>query len=160
MRHPPPAPSQHVSYRLLVDLASVAPSGGEAEYVAKRLLDYRAVKEIDSNVNRKIELAINWAREFSLEQSSVEIGLTEADAIREIALKLESLRDADSIQTLIFDVAKSRGIKPPVLFKALYLALLGVNQGPRLGPYIVDVGPSRVAARLRNAVQSEAAALQ
>src|SRR5207253_2608010 len=74
---PPAAPSQHIPYRLLVELAKVAPPDNPVEYIEKRLQDYRAIKQVDEAVERKISYALNWAKEFPSEELSMEIGAKE-----------------------------------------------------------------------------------
>ncbi|MGA2876241.1 MAG: lysine--tRNA ligase [Nitrososphaerales archaeon] len=146
---PPAAPSQHVPYRLLVELASVAPDQNAAEYISKRLVDYRAVKQVDDGITKRIALAINWQKEFSLPETEIQISEKEKAAIVEVSSKVASLKDPQEIQTLIFDTARSNVLEPSELFKAIYRLLLGVERGPRLGPYILDIGPAKVAERFR-----------
>jgi lysyl-tRNA synthetase class 1 len=52
------------------------------------------------------------------------------------------------LQSEIFEIAKRNGIEPAQFFKALYKVLLGSERGPRLGPYIVDLGKDRVKETL------------
>lgn len=149
---PPSVPDQHVPYRLLVELATVAPDQNAEAYISKRLIDYRAVKQVDDGVRKKIELARNWAREFSLPESKVEIGDKEKKAVNELASKVSEMNDPQEIQATIFNIARSNELEPSALFKALYQILLGVERGPRLGPYIIDVGPGKVSERLRRQI--------
>ena len=149
---PPSVASQHVSYRLLVQLAKVAPPDNALDYIAKRLLTYRAVKTVDDQIRRKIGYALNWSKEFSLEAPMVELTQEEKKAVLDFSSKLDSLDDPNLVQTLIFDTAKSSGLEPSALFRALYLSLLGVERGPRLGPYVVDVGSRNVAQKLEKIV--------
>ena len=143
----------HVPYRLLVDLANAAPEDAPEGYVLKRLLDYKVVREQDEPLMRKIRYALKWAKENSLEQLHVELNEKEKKAIADLASKLrEATRDPQAIQTMIFDCARSNGLMPPELFKALYATLLGAQKGPRLGPYIADIGPGKVAEKLNEAV--------
>ncbi len=151
---PPLAPSQHVPYRLLVELASVAPDQNPEEYVSKRLLDYRAVKQTDDGIRNRVKLALNWAKEFSLPETRIEISEKEKALIAAVSSKIGVMKDPQEIQALIFDTARSNGVEPNELFGALYKLLLGVERGPRLGPYVLDVGPARVAERLRQAVSN------
>ena len=152
LANPPSTPGQHVPYRLLVELASVAPEQNVEAYVSKRLVDYRAIKEIDAGIKKRIELAMNWAREFSLPERKVAIGEKEKKALIEIASKISRLKDPQAIQAVIFDTARVHELEPSSLFKALYQLLLGVDRGPRLGPYILDIGPEKVSERLRHLV--------
>jgi lysyl-tRNA synthetase class 1 len=46
-------------------------------------------------------------------------------------------------------VARSNGIEPKDFFKLLYAILLGAERGPRLGPYIIDVGKDKVVEMLK-----------
>lgn len=149
MSKPPGSPAQHVPYRLLVELASVAPTDNTEEYVAKRLIDYRAARQIDDQLRQRIRYAINWSKEFALEETTIELSAEEKKIISEIASKVSSLNDPQAIQTAIFDSARSKGLEPSTMFRLLYRVLLGVEKGPRLGPYILDAGPAKVAERLR-----------
>jgi lysyl-tRNA synthetase class 1 len=150
LRKPPAEPTQHVSYRLLVELASTAPSENSEEYVAKKLLDYRAVKQIDENVKRRIAYGLNWSRQFTLPQEQVELSIKEKEAVLDLASKIETQNDPQIIQTVIFDTAREHSIEPRAFFGVLYRSLLGVERGPRLGPYIADVGPARIAQKLKD----------
>lgn len=152
LANPPSTPSQHVPYRLLVELASVAPEQNTQAYISKRLVDYRAIKEIDAGIVMRIQLAINWAREFSLPERIVAIGEKEKKAIMDLATKISHMKDPQAIQAAIFDTARVHELEPSSLFKALYQLLLGVERGPRLGPYILDIGPEKVSERLRHLV--------
>ena len=51
---------------------------------------------------------------------------------------------ADRIQGEAFACARARGAKPRDMFRALYGLLVGSPRGPRLGPLIAEMGPSRV----------------
>jgi lysyl-tRNA synthetase, class I len=149
LRRPPNSPSQHVPYRLLVELASVAPPGNLEAYVSKRLIDYRAVNEVDDKVLQRISYAINWSKEFKLANERVSLSSEQKNAIVELAAKIEQAVAADDIQTMIFSTAKSHGFKNPEFFELLYEILLGTRKGPRLGPYILDIGPGKVAQKLK-----------
>ncbi|MGI0080669.1 MAG: lysine--tRNA ligase, partial [Nitrososphaerales archaeon] len=149
LARPPATPSQHVSYRLLVELAKVAPAGNPEEYVAKRLIDYRAAREIDDELRRRVRFALNWAKEFTLKQEKPELGAKEREAILDVSSKIVDLTDPQTVQSMIFDTARVHGLEPSALFRVIYLCLLGVERGPRLGPYIMDIGPGKVAQKLK-----------
>ena len=130
---PPATPSQHVPYRLLVELASVAPDQNAAEYISKRLIDYRAVKQIDEGVMKRISLAISWQKEFSLPETEIQITEKEKAAIVEVSSKVASLKDPQEIQTLIFDTARSNGLEPSELFKAILQIVAWRRAGAETG---------------------------
>ncbi len=57
--------------------------------------------------------------------------------------------DADSIQNKIFTIAKKElEIPPRKIFEALYLLLLGLKSGPRLGPFILMLDKPWLMERL------------
>ncbi|MHB1909581.1 MAG: lysine--tRNA ligase [Nitrososphaerales archaeon] len=151
---PPSSPSQHVPYRLLVELASVAPKESAADYVAKRLVDYKVTKLIDEEIKQRIKYALNYAKEFTLAQEEVTLSEEEKSAILELADKIRGTGDPQVIQTTIFDTARSHSMEPSALFSALYRVLLGVQRGPRLGPYIVDMGADKVSEKLKEIVST------
>jgi lysyl-tRNA synthetase class 1 len=68
-------------------------------------------------------------------------------------LKVED--DAEKIQNAVFNAAKNCGFQPARLFKTIYTILLGVPQGPRLGPYILAMGKQNVIDALERALKSQ-----
>ncbi len=148
LRNPPSMAPEHVSYRLLVELSSVAPSDKAEEYVAKRLMDYKAVRQIDESVRKKIRYALNWANEFKLPPQQVSMTEPERRAVFDVAAQIEPLTSADSVQTAIYSVGKAT-VGNSRFFELLYEILLGTKRGPRLGPYVADIGPRKVAQKLK-----------
>lgn len=151
---PPKKPSPHIPYRLLTQLASVAPRESRMEFVLKKLASYGFVKDVDESVKAKIELASNWADDFT-QHEPVKFVLTEdlKNALIEVAQAVRSLKDAQQIQNTIFEAARRNNLKPQDLFKALYQILISSDRGPRLGPYIVDIGQNRAAEIIEEAVR-------
>jgi lysyl-tRNA synthetase, class I len=155
LRKPAATAPQHVSYRLLVELAKVAPADNPVEYIQKRLIAYHEIREIDETVKKLIGYALNWAKEFSLEETKVELTPLEKKAVLTLSQRLiDNPCNPENVQTLIFDTAKSLDLKPAALFKTLYQVLLGVDRGPRLGPYVVDNGCEKVAEKLKIAAEN------
>jgi lysyl-tRNA synthetase class 1 len=150
---PPPKPSTHVPYRLLTHLAAVAPKEARVEFVLKKLAAYGFVKEADELLKVKIALASNWADDFvKFEPVKLELSLEERKALAEVAEAIRRLEDAQQIQNSIFEAAKRNNIKAPDLFKRLYQILISSDHGPRLGPYIVDIGREKAAQLIEEAV--------
>lgn len=73
-------------------------------------------------------------------------------AFLELVSVLEKRPSAEDIQLAVYNAAKSRGIAPKDLFKALYAALIGRDAGPRMHWLVLGLGVDRVIARLREAV--------
>ena len=68
-----------------------------------------------------------------------------------IEISLGSNATEEGIQSDVFNIARKNNIKPGKFFKILYKILLGVPQGPRLGPYIVAMGKENVINALKRA---------
>ncbi len=66
-----------------------------------------------------------------------------------IADNITSLSKADEIQQTIFDTAKSNDVSPKLVFKAIYLALLGRDHGPRAGMLVLALGKEKCIKRLK-----------
>ena len=144
----------HVPYRLLLQLASVAPEENYVDFIKKRLISY-GYKDIDESVEEKIKLAYNMAKDkVTVQEIKVELSEVEREAVKRLVEVLKTERDGNAIQNAIYNIAKSLGIKPADFFKKLYNIILGTDSGPRLGFYIADVGPERVAKVLEKALGS------
>ncbi|MGD0397126.1 MAG: lysine--tRNA ligase [Nitrososphaerales archaeon] len=151
----PRAKGLHVPYRLLSQLAAVAPRGLEEDYVIKRLIAYGMVKEPTSGLIRRIAWASKWAgREGRPSGRRVEVSPKARIAVREFAGAIQRLSDPDAIQNAAFEAVKKNGLRPRDFFPVVYSILLGSDRGPRLGPYVVDSGPAIVSRSLFDGLAS------
>ncbi len=149
---PPEKPSPHISYSLIVELALVAPEGREPEFVAARLQKYGY--EIDERVEEKIKLAINYAKDLgAVEKRPVELSEEEKRAILELIDLIKASRSSEEVQSAIFQAARKTGLSPKEFFKKLYMILLGRDSGPRLGPFLWDLGKDRAIEILSSSLQ-------
>jgi len=155
----PAKPSLHMPYNLLTFIAKVAPKGSEEGFIAERLRGYGYLQKdqsLDGGLRRRIEFAFNWVRDFEeIKETSVNLAAEEKAAVAELVKVLKAEEDADKIQNAVFNVAKQCGLQPGKFFKAIYLILLGVPQGPRLGPYILAMGKQNVIAALERALANQ-----
>ncbi len=150
---PPKKPKPHVPYRLLAELAYAAPEENVVDFVLKRLKKYGMIGEDVEGLEEKILLARNWALEVMAKPKPVSLSEAERRAIMDLIEVLRRTNDPSIIQNSIFEVARKNGIKPPDFFKTLYLIFLGLDRGPRLGPYIADIGVERAIDILSSSVE-------
>jgi len=150
---PPAKPSTHVPYNLLTFLAKVAPKGREEKFMIEKLRSYGYLqkdKTLDKGLKRRIEYAFNWVRDFEeIKETAVTVTAEEKKAIKELIAVLKVEGEAEKIQNAVFDTAKKHGVQPAEFFKTLYTILIGVPQGPRLGPYIIAMGKQNVIDALQ-----------
>jgi lysyl-tRNA synthetase class 1 len=151
----PSNPSIHVPYNLLTYLAKVAPKGSETDFIIGKLRDYKYVKdEVPDDLKKRIEYALNWARDFvEIKERAVRLSSEEVDAVKGLIQTLQAETNEDQIQSEIFNIARKHAIQPTKFFKTLYSILLGVPEGPRLGPYIVAMERKNVIDALKRAIK-------
>lgn len=150
---PPGDKQPHVPYRLLAQLASVAPGESGDDFVVKRLVSYGMVLGQSKSLVSRIEWASKWAGRGGV-RPLVKPDLSPAarKAVKQFANALAKTKDADGVQNAAFEAAKSNGLKPAEFFPAVYGILLGTDRGPRLGPYVIDAGKNEVSLKLQEAV--------
>jgi lysyl-tRNA synthetase class 1 len=155
---PPSKPSIKVPYNLLTFLAKMAPKEKEEEFIIEKLRSYGYLRKdqiLDENLRRRIEYAFNWKRDFEeIKETAVTLTPDEQEAIKELIETLKVENEAEKIQNTIFNTAKNHGIQPANFFKTLYTILLGVPQGPRLGPYILAMGKQNVINALERTIKT------
>ena len=142
---PPKESSTHVNFRLLIELSKIFKEE-RTQRVMKKLLDYGVIKNPDPEIEKLIELAGNYADEFD-SQGKAEIDLNELSkkALRELTKALEGEDEFNDIQNTIYQIAKSNDVQPKDFFKILYQIILGTSRGPKIGPFISDIGRKKVA---------------
>jgi len=144
----------HVPYRLLAQLASIAPDGATEEFVLKRLATYGMGAGGADGLSTRIGWAAKWAaREGKQSMPPPELGASAKNAVKEFATSILSARDAEEIQNAAFQAAKNNGLKAGEFFPSVYAILLGSDRGPRLGPYVIDAGREAISRSLLEAVE-------
>lgn len=156
---PPTEPSLHVPYNLLTYLVRVAPKTFEEKYTAEKLQDsgyLRQGQSFDENLKKRVGYALNWTRDFKeIKEAAVPLEEEEKHAIIDFVETLKVENEVDRIQNAIFNTAKKYNLHPAHLFKAIYSVLIGVPQGPRLGPYIIAMGKQNVIEALQRATKNK-----
>ncbi|MGQ9725924.1 MAG: lysine--tRNA ligase [Candidatus Bathycorpusculaceae bacterium] len=155
---PPPKPSIKVPYNLLTFLAKMAPKGREDEFITEKLRSYGYLHKnqtLDENLRQRIQYAFNWIRDFEeIKETAVTLTTNEQEAIKELIETLKTENEAEKIQNAIFNIAKKHNIQPSNFFKTLYTVLIGVPQGPKLGPYIIAMGKQNVINALERTIKN------
>jgi len=146
--NPTEGTSSYVNYRLLIELCKIFKED-RLQRVSKKLVDYGLIKNVDSHLEELINLAGNFADDFDIKEKFV-IQLDDATkkAIKKIADILSSDDEPEDIQNLIYQTAKENNIQPKDMFRVLYQIILATNRGPKIGPFITDIGRKKVAQTL------------
>ena len=61
---------------------------------------------------------------------------------------LSADKEIEDIQNAIYQIAKGNGIEPRDFFKVLYQIILSTTRGPKIGPFILDIGRKNVSEKL------------
>jgi lysyl-tRNA synthetase class 1 len=144
-----------VTYSLILELI-LALNQDDPRIVRDYLLKYQP--DIAGNVGyyeQLIENALAYYRDVMLPSRKREEAGHETDdalaALREILAGLRdggAAPDADSLQTMAFQVSKDRDLKMKDWFRTLYRVFLGQSQGPRIGSFISLLGFEKTIERL------------
>jgi len=155
---PPEKPSIHVPYNLLTFLVKVAPKDKKLDFVAEKLREYGYLgkdQSLDDELKKRFEYATNWVKDFEeIKETAISLPPEEEKAIGELAEVLKGEENAEKIQSVIFEIARRNGLRPADFFKTLYMILLGVPHGPRLGPYIIAMGKQNVINALERVLKN------
>jgi len=145
---PPKQPNTHVNYRLLIELTKIFKEN-RGERVMKKLLDYGVIKNPEPEIEELIRLAGNFSDEFD-QQEKIQVDLqdNEKKALKILADTLNTDEELEDIQNTIYQIAKSNNVEPKDFFKVLYQIILGTTRGPKIGPFICDIGRKQVAKKL------------
>ncbi|HJJ22362.1 MAG TPA: lysine--tRNA ligase [Nitrosopumilus sp.] len=144
----PKQSSTHVNYRLLVELSKIFKED-RGERVMKKLVDYGVIKNPEPEIEKLIEIAGNFSDEFDQQEKiQVEIDNSTKKALQILVDALSAEEEPEDIQNTIYQIAKSNDVQPKDFFKTLYQIILGTSRGPKIGPFISDIGRKQVAKTL------------
>ena len=144
----PKNPTSYVNYRLLVQLCKLFREDRN-QHVVKKLIEYGTIKESSPEIDNLINLAGKYADDFD-KPTKVEIQIDEITkkSLKELMTLLLSDSDPTDLQNSIYQIAKNNGVQPKDFFKTLYQIILASDRGPRIGPFITDIGRKKVAQTL------------
>lgn len=153
MLKPPKKSSNHIAYNMLITLMKSAPLDNERKYVIEKLQSYGQLSspyKLDENTEKRIEYALNWVKNFEeKKEEKHDLSLIERTALNQLIEALSIENDPDRIQNAIFNIAKKQNLKPVKFFKMLYQILIGEQFGPKLGPYILELGKENAITILK-----------
>jgi lysyl-tRNA synthetase class 1 len=118
--------------------------------VGKKLGDEKGVMYLAPYIERW--LAKGFAPErynFSVKQGKV---TEHKEAVLAFISALKGGMDELAVHNLVYDVAKTSGIKTDELFGVLYKALIGKEKGPRMGKLVVSIGIDEVKRMLTDSL--------
>jgi len=145
---PPENPSTHVSYRLLVELCKIF-KDNRIEYVTSKLIDYGTIKEEGKDsVKELIKLAGNYSDDFEetkIPATKIMVDDSSKVALKQLADLLQKDETPEDLQNSIYTIAKENQVQPKYFFKILYQIILSKDRGPKIGPFIEDIGKKKVA---------------
>ncbi len=149
-----------VPFRHLVVVGQIAEWNLDKVLEILKRTRYNVSEEQLPELIRKLEYAKRWLEKFapekmkfeilSLEEvkEKVEFSDEEIKFLKEFASKLKDDMRAEELHDLVYETAKSLGIKPAKAFRAIYKAILGKNYGPRAGYFMESLGANWVRERL------------
>ena len=144
--------SPHISYRLLIELSKIFKEN-RIELVMKKLIDYGVLKNPEPKIEELITLAGNYADKFDQrEKMDIQIDELTKKALKELSEILGAKDEPEDLQNVIYQIAKKNDVAPKDFFKILYQIILSTTRGPKIGPFIADIGRKKVAHLLSNYV--------
>jgi len=145
---PPENPSTHVSYRLLIELCKIF-KDNRIEHVTSKLIDYGTIKEEGKDdVEELIKLAGNYSDDFEetkIPATKITVDDSSKVALKQLADLLQKDETLEDLQNSIYSIAKENQVQPKDFFRILYQIILSKDRGPKIGPFIEDIGKKKVA---------------
>ncbi len=145
--NPPKNSVTHVNYRLLIELCKIF-KDNRLKHVTSKLIDYGTIKETNSHVEDLIKYAGNYSDDFEetkITATKITIDDSSKTALKELAKLLSENKKIDDLQNSIYSIAKENQVQPKDFFKILYQIIISTNRGPKIGPFIEDIGMKKVA---------------
>jgi len=157
----PPVAEAHVTYGLLLNLASACNTEDPAVlwgFISRYAPD--ATPETAPILDRLVEHAINYYRDFVKPNRKYRAPTDmERAALDDLVKALEALpagTEAGDIQNEVYEVGKRHDFEDlRAWFKALYEILLGRDQGPRMGSFIALYGVAETVSLIKRVLAGE-----
>jgi lysyl-tRNA synthetase, class I len=160
-RGPPPAEDAHLSYNILLNLASVCHTEDPSvlwHFISRYRPD--ASPETAPMLDKLAGYAINYYRDFvkpaKLYRAPDDQERAAMEDLRSSLQGLDGGSDAETIQTEVYEIGKRHEFENlKDWFKCLYEVLLGQSQGPRMGSFIALYGIGETVDLIGRALAGE-----
>lgn len=152
----PPCSAYQIPFRHLCNLLQI--NEGNIDAVIKHFPDIK--EEQRERFETRARCAWYWITECAPEEfrftlcsdgKTAALSSVETAAVRNIRDELLPQMDAldeKAFSTALYDIAHACGLEPKALFTAVYRALIGKDQGPRLAGFMKIIGKDRLAQML------------
>ncbi|MBQ8180265.1 MAG: lysine--tRNA ligase [Candidatus Methanomethylophilaceae archaeon] len=163
--HVPSKLPLQIPYRHLVTLSQMAPDFEGVMEILSRTEDMSVATEEDiERLRRRVECVRYWLNgfapdqvKFSIQQSipaDVELTMNEKVFFQALVVRMNDCNwDAESINSIISEVAKESPVGSKGAYKAMYRVLIGKAAGPRLGAFLASMDKKFVINRFVQASQ-------
>ncbi len=145
-----------VPFRHLIVVGQIA--GWDVDRVLEVLArtGYRIDDKVRNDVERRLIYAKRWLEKYApdrlrfeiAEKIDVEFSEEEKRFLRAYSERLREDMSPEEIHNLVYEVARSMGMKPARAFQAIYKAILNKSHGPRVGYFLKSLGIRWVKERL------------
>jgi len=153
-----PKKCMHIApFSVFVEIAKILPDKDQVDFAVEKLKQFGHVRTLTPSLKKKIserlELAKSWYEKYGRSQAAAyQISNNIKPAIYDLIECIKNEKDGEKIQKALFEIAKKHGITIQEFFKTIYQILFQSNQGPKLGPYIIDRGKNEIIEKLRDAL--------
>lgn len=142
-----PRPQVPISYSDLINIVSAV--GVTDVPVIKEFIADVYGDQVMNNwpyVEELLSTALNYYTDFILPQRSFPVLRPEQNELLDGFLALiTGQNDAETIQTRTYELARENEVPAKDLFQLLYQVILGKPSGPRIGSFVAQMGPERIA---------------
>ncbi len=150
-----------VPYTLCAVLSQVV-SDLNPDEITKRLERQGYVDYSRERLMKRIKLAGEWSRRYGpgclkfrlideekAEEVKKQLTADERMVLRGIADELDKDLNAEELHKRIYEISRENGVKPSMVFRALYNVLIGKNRGPKAALFILSLDTSFVRNRFK-----------
>ena len=95
-----------------------------------------------------IKRAGNYSDDFEetkIPTTKIKINESDKTALKQLAKLLSENEKIEDLQNSIYSIAKENQVQPKDFFRLLYQIILSTDRGPKIGPFIEDIGKKNVA---------------
>ncbi|MFH1623478.1 MAG: lysine--tRNA ligase [Candidatus Aenigmatarchaeota archaeon] len=158
LKKPAKAYVPKVAFSTLAELAKTAPRQKRVEFLLKKVKELGLVREVTPQLRKHIAERLAFvdaaAPAQTVQPQKQRLSDSDKDIVRKLIAAIERESDAEKLQSEIFDIARSSGMKLPDFFRIVYRVLFGTDRGPRLGQYIVDAGRKEIIGKMKAALEN------
>jgi lysyl-tRNA synthetase class 1 len=151
----PKRPSFYIEFEKMLELVKILPEKDQLDFVILKLKEWDSSIKVSpfdkDDLSKELGFVKKYYSKFMRSEiTGMKLNENERYVIKDLIKSIQQSKNVEELQESIFEIPGEHNMSMGEFFKVIYEILLNSNRGPKLGPYIFQVGKEEIIKKLES----------